>query len=340
MSEIEPAASETKRGSVWAADGILLLTAAVWGINILVFKHVDRGNDLFSFNALRLVLALTTLTVLTVAEMLIWPATKPKSGIPWFRVFFFSVLNGLLYLLIFVNAVPMTTAGNIALILASLPMWTALISLVMLKERLPTVTWIGLIVTFMGTIIVTTGEVSLSSHYFVGNMLMLIATICWAGATVVSKPIMTSLTPLQLATISSWLTVPIHVLIAMKGIPSAVEKLSSPGFFWAVVYSGVCSTGIAYATWNAGVRMVGASHAAVFQNVVTLVAVLGGWLALGEELMLAQILGGVLTVAGLFLMRRGRPKSNQPSVSELEKSAVESSGPSGSVTNPAASIEK
>ncbi len=318
MSDIEAETPETKRSNVWAADGILLLTAAVWGINILVFKYVDRGNDLFSFNALRLVLALTTLTGLSIAELLIWPSTKPKSGVPWLRVYFFSLLNGLLYLLIFVNAVPMTTAGNIALILASLPMWTALISLVLLKERLPLVTWVGLVVTFMGTIIVTTGEVSLSSHYFVGNMLMLVATICWAGATVVSKPIMTSLTPLQLATISSWLTVPIHVLIAWKGIPAAMEKLSTPSFFWAVVYSGVCSTGIAYATWNAGVRMVGASHAAVFQNVVTLVAVLGGWLALGEQLMTAQILGGVLTVAGLFLMRRGRPSHNAEQVAETK----------------------
>jgi drug/metabolite transporter (DMT)-like permease len=193
---------------------------------------------------------------------------------------------------------------------------------VLLNERLPRVTWIGLIVTFFGTIIVTIGEVNLSSSYFVGNMLMLLATICWAGATVASKPIMTSLTPLQLATISSWLTVPIHVLIALKGIPTALEKLSTPSFFWAVVYSGVCSTGIAYATWNAGVRMVGASHAAVFQNVVTLVAVLGGWLALGEKLMLAQIMGGVLTVAGLFLMRRGRPSSQTSSNAEPRSSSA------------------
>ena len=117
---------------------------------------------------------------------------------------------------------------------------------------------------------------------------------------------MTALTPLQLAMISSWLTVPIHVLIAMKGLPQAFERLSSPPYLFAVIYSGVFSTGIAYATWNAGVRMVGASHASVFQNVVTLVAVIGGWLALGEQMVMAQILGGLLTIAGLFLMRRGR----------------------------------
>ncbi len=294
---------------LWVADSVLLLTAVVWGINILVFKHVDSGNDLFSFNALRLILALTTLTVLSGIEVLFWPETRPKAPIPWSRVFLFSLLNGLLYLLLFVNAVPMTTAGNVALILASLPMWTALLSFGIFRERLPQITWVGLVITFLGTVIVTTQssrEVNLSSEYFVGNMLMLLATIFWASATVVSRTIMTSLTPLQLAMISSWLTVPIHVLIAMNGLPQAVERLSSPAYLFAVIYSGVFSTGIAYATWNAGVRMVGASHASVFQNVVTLVAVIGGWLALGEQMVMAQILGGLLTIAGLFLMRRGR----------------------------------
>lgn len=306
MSEVE-STQDQKPSKLWVADAILLLTATVWGINILVFKYVDRGNDLFAFNAIRLLLALSTLTGLTIAELLIWPSCRPKSGVPWFRVLFFSGLNGLLYLLLFVNAVPMTKAGNIALILASLPMWTALLSLIFFRERLPWITWAGLVITFLGTIIVTIGEANLSSNYFVGNMLMLIATICWAGATVVSRPIMKSLTPLQLASISSWLTTPIHVLIAIKGLPATVDKLSTPSFFWAVIYSGIFSTGIAYASWNVGVRMVGASHAAVFQNVVTLVAVLGGWMALGEKMMLAQIFGGILTIAGLFLMRRGRP---------------------------------
>lgn len=295
---------------VWLADGVLLLTATVWGINILVFKAVDPGQDLFTFNALRLVLALSTLVVLALAELYFLPKARPQHPIPWMQVIAFSLLNGLLYLLIFVKAVPMTTAGNIALILASLPMWTALMSKFAFHERLPTITWFGLGITFVGTVIVTTQSsraVDLGSQYLTGNLLMLVATIAWAGATVASRPIMKSLTPLQLASISSCLTVPIHLLIAAGGLSRGIEALqNSRSYLLAVIYSGVFSTGIAYATWNAGVRMVGASHASVFQNVVTLVAVIGGWLALNEPMLPAQIVGGLLTVAGLFLMRRGR----------------------------------
>lgn len=309
MTQVNVSPGATPIKQMWLADAVLFLTATVWGINILVFKYAAVSVDPFAFNALRLILALATLVTLTAAELLIWPSTKPQTKIPWGRVFLFSLLNGLLYLLLFVKAVDMTTAGNIALILASLPMWTALLSKFLYHERLPKITWIGLIVTFAGTVIVTTQssrEVSLSSKYFLGNMLMLLATISWAGATVASRTIMKTLTPLQLATISSALTTPIHVLIALSVLPLAWQETSRPGFLAALIYSGVLSTGVAYASWNAGVRMVGASHAAVFQNVVTLVAVVGGWVALGEEIITAQILGGILTIAGLFLMRRGR----------------------------------
>lgn len=312
---------------MWLADTVLFLTATVWGINILVFKYAAVSADAFAFNALRLILALATLILLTVAELLIWPASKPQTTIPWGRVFFFSLLNGLLYLLLFVKALPLTTAGNIALILASLPMWTALLSKFFYRERLPAITWIGLVITFAGTVIVTTQssrQVSLSSQYFLGNILMLLATISWAGATVTSRSIMASLTPLQLATISSALTTPIHVLFAWSTLPLAWQETARPGFAAALVYSGVLSTGIAYASWNAGVRMVGASHASVFQNVVTLVAVIGGWIALGEEIITAQILGGVLTIVGLFLMRRGRSgsASSHPPESAVSTSKV------------------
>jgi drug/metabolite transporter (DMT)-like permease len=294
---------------MWLADGLLFLTATVWGINLLVFKHASESVDTFGFNAIRLILALATLCVLSTAELIIWPNTKPKGKIPWGQVLVFSLLNGLLYLLLFAYAVSKTVAGNIALIMASLPMWTALLSKFFYHERLPRITWIGIAVTFAGTVIVTTQssrEVSLSSEYFVGNLLMLVATMAWASATVASRTLMMTFTPLQLATISSALTTPIHVLIAISAIPLVWQQTAQPAVLAAIIYSGVLSTGVAYATWNAGVRMVGASHASVFQNVVTLVAVTGGWLALGEEIVVAQIVGGILTIMGLFLMRRGR----------------------------------
>jgi drug/metabolite transporter (DMT)-like permease len=178
-----------------------------------------------------------------------------------------------------------------------------------LRERLPRVTWWGLFVTFVGTVIVTTqgsGEVSFASRYFLGNLYMLLASIAWATGTVMSRPILQTISPLRLAFISCVLTTPLHLALAAPQIPENLHRLFEPATLAAIIYSGVFSTGVAYATWHAGVRAVGGSHASVYQNVVTLVAVVGGWIVLQEPPLIAQIFGGLLTIAGLLLMRRGR----------------------------------
>ena len=55
--------------------------------------------------------------------------------------------------------------------------------------------------------------------------------------------------------------------------------------------------------WNVGVRQVGPSHAAGFQNLVPIIALITSWLLLGEVPLLLQILGGILIIAGLVVMR-------------------------------------
>jgi drug/metabolite transporter (DMT)-like permease len=190
-----------------------------------------------------------------------------------------------------------------------MPMWTAIMSRLFLHERLPRVTWIGLLVTSIGTAIVTTqgsGEVSLASQFFLGNLLMLLAAMAWAAGTVMSRPILEVMSPLRLALISCLLTTPLHWIIAWPNFRAAIPQLMEPATMVAIIFSGAFSTGIAYATWHAGVRALGGSHAAVYQNVVTLVAVVGGWLVLKEQPLAAQIIGGLLTIAGLYLMRKGR----------------------------------
>ena len=300
------------------ADVMLISTALLWGTNILVFKYIIVDTDAYAFNAMRLVFATFTLVALAILEALYWPQCRStRTNVPWGRVLLFCLLNGVVYLLLFVKGISLTTAGNVALIFASLPMWAAFLSMAFLAERLPRITWLGLVVTLLGTVVVTTnssGEISWSSDYLVGNSFILLATMAWAGATVLSRGLLLILTPFQLAAISSLLTTPVHLILTSRQLPDAIGQVAKPHYLAGMIFSGVFSTGVAYALWNAGVRRVGASYASVYQNVVTLVAVVGGWLFLAEEMFIAQILGGAMTIVGLLLMRQGRSVSSGSNV--------------------------
>ena len=301
--------TDVKSHLQWKSDLVLLASALMWGANLLVFKSVISDFSPWVFNALRLVFATITLGILAAGEAWLVAPTEAREPVRWWRVALFAFLSGFAYLVVFVKGIDLTTAGNTALILASMPMWTAILSFIFLRERLPRVTWFGLLVTLVGTAIVTTqgsGPVSFSSRYFLGNLYMLAAAMIWATATVMSRPILQKITPLRLAFISSLLTTPFHLWLAAAELPAALPQAMQPATLLAIIYSGVFSTGVAYVTWHAGVRAVGASHASVYQNVVTLVAVIGGWIVLKEQPLMAQVLGGILMIGGLLLMRRGR----------------------------------
>lgn len=303
------------------ADLILLSTALVWGANILVFKDAINGIDPWIFSGFRLVFAVVTLGALAWWEHSYRPPALRKRPIQVPKLICFCILSGLVYMLAFVQGIQLTTAGNTALLLASMPMWTAVLSFFFLAERLGLPTWGGLLITFVGTVLVTTqsGSVELAGEYLVGNLFVLFSAIAWAVGTVMSKSLLESISPLRLTFIAAVTTVPVHLMISLVLLsrsPEVAALLVQPKAIAAMAFSGMFSTGIAYAMWYAGVRVVGGSHAAVYQNVVTLVALVGGWLFLSEPVLPAQIIGGGLTVAGLLVMRHGRMKEERKAATE------------------------
>lgn len=303
----------------WFADACMLATTLIWGANIVIFKDAIGKMDPFVFNSVRLFFATLALGICVGVESRwrrkpFWPRSATRNPVPWFRVAVFSLLTGVVYIVFYLNGIIRTTAGNTALLLSSMPMWTAVLSYLFLHERLPRIAWIGFSITMAGTLIVTlfsAMEISLlDSSYFIGNLLMLIAAFSWATATVLNRSILrSSITPLQLTFIASVTTTPLHLLYVSPVLMQHIDDLCKPTMLAAVIFSGAFSTGLAYALWNTGVKILGGSHAAIFQNVVTVIAVVGGWVVLGEQPLVSQIVGGLVIIAGVLVMRRGRSSS-------------------------------
>lgn len=292
------------------ADASLLLTTVLWGLNIVVVKDAIDRVDILAFNAIRLVLSTFALGCLALLARnhVVDRSEAPAAPFPYGRVAVFVLFSGLVYPLFFIFGILRTTAGNTALLLATMPVWTAGLSFLFFRERLARLVWIGLFVSLVGTmiVIVSGGKVSLESKHAIGNLLILGAALAWASATVVSGPLLKTIAPMRLAFLSNLVTTPIHCLIAAPALASDIGKFYDSTLIVEVIYSGALSTGLAYGTWHYGVSKLGGSHASVYQNFVTLIAVVAAWVILGEALKMPQILGGLVLFLGLILMRRGR----------------------------------
>jgi drug/metabolite transporter (DMT)-like permease len=69
----------------------------------------------------------------------------------------------------------------------------------------------------------------------------------------------------------------------------------------AVVYIGIFPSGVAFLSWNEGVRRVGANRAMVFYNMLPVYGAILGVILLGESLGAQHFIGGGLILAGSLM---------------------------------------
>jgi len=294
----------------------LLAVVLFWGLNFVVVKLVLVVMHPHVMNLFRLLGAATVLSIVHRRRIGSFkrPFWEPLMADKW-ALIRLSLIGWVLYQAAFITGLDYTSAGNGAIIMSSAPIWTALLSLVLGTETLSPKAWTGLLVSIMGTATVVafgSAEIDLSSELLVGNLLILGAAMLWGSYTALIRPVVSKHSPLSLTVIALLLCLPPLALLAIPFWSETDWDRMSAAYWFAVFFSGALSTGIAIVFWNNAVRSLGASHTAAFGNLVPLVALVSGYLILGDPILPAQILGGTLIIGGLVLMRWARRSPAAP----------------------------
>jgi len=230
-----------------------------------------------------------------------------------------SIVGWILYQVAFITGLSMTGAGNAAIIMASAPIWTALLARLMGVDRLSKISWIGLLVSISGTatvVVLGNAEISLSAELLLGNAIVLSASVFWGSYTAMARPMVEKHSPLSLTVISLLLALPFLFAFSTP-FWKLIDWSQVTFWYWvAIFFSGSLSTGIAVVFWNNSVRKLGASHTAAFGNLVPLVALFSSYFMLGNEIVPAQLIGGTLIIGGLVLMRWARRRIQRIELNE------------------------
>ncbi|MEO2028329.1 MAG: DMT family transporter [Fuerstiella sp.] len=306
MATSTPTATSAAGRISYGPDAALVGVALIWGINIPIMKTGLDQLDPFVFNAIRLTISACVLGGFALREHRRGHRSKP--GVSRTRILIYGIVVSGFYQLLFLLGIDRTTSGNTALIICTVPMWTALLARLFIGERLLRLAWCGLLVALSGTVIVALqkGDVTTGSEYLAGNLCILGAALVWSAATVGSRSMLKSISPLRLSATAAVIALPLHLLFAVGRYEQSMSALQSVDVWLIIVYAGVLSSGLALPMWNFGVRHAGAAHAAIIQNLIPLIAILAAWLARGESATTAQLFGGGLILGGLVIMRYGR----------------------------------
>ena len=283
-----------------STDAWLAAMVLIWGVNFIVLKAALAQMQPLALNAYRYILA--AISVMAIAKLRGAPR-PPRAA--WGRLVTMGVLGNTVYQIAFIEGVAHTRAGNAALLMAAVPVQTAVISHLKGHERLRRRDVIGLLLSTVGIAAIVLGSgsgVSFGSTVK-GDLLVLGATFCWSFYTIGTKPLADEL---GATTATAWTMVLGAVPLVLIATPSLLSQdWSRVGFAgWAgATFSSLGALVLAYLIWYRGVERLGPARTALYSNFTPVVAMLAAWPLLGETPTAWQILGAGGIFSGLYLTR-------------------------------------
>jgi drug/metabolite transporter (DMT)-like permease len=193
------------------------------------------------------------------------------------------------------------TAGSASLIIASVPIFTALLAKAFLKERLSGRGWLGIFISLAGIAIISWGE---GDEYAIdaGALLMILAAVSVSLFFVFQKYLHNRYSPLQITTYSIW-SGTLYLLVFLPGLLAEIND-ATVGNIINMVYLGVFPGALAYLAWNYALSKTPASILTSVLNISPVPAIIIAWIWLNEIPTALAIIGGTVAIAGVLVVNR------------------------------------
>jgi drug/metabolite transporter (DMT)-like permease len=238
------------------------------------------------------------------------------SGLLWFGVYNVALNAGERRL----------DAGTAALLVNTGPILIALLAGAILREGYPRGLLAGCLVSFCGVAVIAA---AVSRHGVAATWaaaLCLLAALAYAVGIVAQKPALRSASALSI----TWAACTVATVACLPWGPSLIAELGhvpASAAAWTV-YLGLGPTALGFGLWAFALARSSAGRLGVTTYLVPPLAVLIGWVALGETPALLALPGGALCLAGVALARRRGPRGAAAPPAAIEnRPAVATSAP-------------
>jgi drug/metabolite transporter (DMT)-like permease len=302
------------RSAIWAA---MLVLYIVWGSTYLGIAIAVETIPPFAMAALRFAVAGSILLGWSVVREGRAFAIPPRQEWRDSAIVGALLLGGGMGMVAFgEQTVP---SGITALLVAMMPVWVAVLGWLFLRERLPRLAMVGIVVGFVGvTILVGPSAVGGSGALDpLGLTAILISPISWATgslfashrASLPERPLVA--TGLQMLSGGVVLT----VMAAASGqLASFDPEAVSQASIVALLYLTIIGSILAFTTFGWLLRVAPLPLVTTYAYVNPVVAVILGQLILGEAIDLRTVIAGsvIILAVALIITSRGRMRDPRP----------------------------
>ncbi len=290
--------------------GAVVLIAMLIGGNFTALKYALDHTGPMLLAAMRTVLGGSFLLTLAFLRGERFPTDRSVLG----RIFVvsFSITTVSSALLVFgVSRVP---AGFASLMSSTMPLFTACLSVFLLRARLTKLGVVGLVVGFGGTAVLASPALDGDAR-LIGAIALLCSASAWAFGTVFMKwKDFSAVSPIMLVGVQLVMSAAVLLPFALL-VEGAGDTDWSLGLLIPVLYAGIPANAVTFTLMATVVRRATPTQAAASAYMIPLFGVFFGWLIRDELLGRVEVIGGALVVVGVSIVvtagnpgrrRRGR----------------------------------
>jgi drug/metabolite transporter (DMT)-like permease len=285
------------------AAAALLTTIVIWGFGFAAIRVALPGYGPLGLSLARLVVASVVLIPIAALRGVRSP---PVRDLPVLMVTSFCGMTA--YQLLINRAEVTVSSGTTGLLAATSPALTALSATVLLRERLTTRGWVGLLVALTGVSVISVAG-SAGIHFESAALLVLLAGLSQSCFFLIQKRLLTRYTSLALTTyamtLGAVMLIPFCTAAAWQGVQVATTRETI-----ALLFLGAGPSALGFGTLAFACSRMDVSLAATTLYATPVFAFLAGWLLLSEIPTPGAIVGGVLALSGVLLATtEARPSS-------------------------------
>lgn len=281
----------------------LLIAHIIWGANFVVAKVTLQEFPPMSLAFLRFALASLFLAPFFLAERK--KVKIQKEDLP--KLIAVGILIITLNIAFFFEGIKRTTAIDASVLILTIPILSVLLGWWFLKEKVYLINLMGIILGFVGALVVVglpkllTGTAS--PQAMLGNFLIILASICWVIGAIFSKQVLTKYSTLVVTAIAFM----VSTLVML--IPAALEYIQNPAWpsqitilgLLGLTYMTLLSSISAYFLFEWGLSKTSVTSADLFHYIEPFVAAGLAVPILGERISSSFLVGGVLIALGAYL---------------------------------------
>ena len=286
--------------TVWWALALPLLAVLIWSMNIAVTRYVVDYISPVSISFYRWLVAFLVLTPFMATR--VW-RERVLIQQYWKKLAVLAAFGMVLYQGLGYTAAHYTSATNMGIINAFIPIFTIFVSMFLLKEIPNRFAIVGSILSFLGLLyVMAQGNLAglIQSGGHLGDVMMVIAVFFYAFYGVFLKKWQLNI-PLM---ISLYIQIIFALLYHLPFVLWLGLEAINPQNISSVLYAGIFPSLIAPLVWMLAVQMIGPNRTSIFMNLMPVFTAIIAYIWLNEAWTVYHSIGGAIILLGILLAQK------------------------------------